>query len=91
MRSAIGFRVYLLQGPIYAYFEGGGEGRQKKNAIFFVKIFQKVPENGFFDLFFQKFACGVEIFPKTVSFYCFRRARKINLVDLKKRSKFSFS
>ena len=30
-----------------------GSARQK-NAFFFVKIFQKVPKNGFFDLFFQK-------------------------------------
>ena len=29
--------------------------RQKKTRDFFVKIFQKVPKNGYFDLFFQKF------------------------------------
>ena len=44
---------------------------------------------GSFDLFFQKFACGAENSPKTPSFYCFRRARKINFVDLPKRSNFS--
>ena len=36
-------------------------------------------------MFFQKFAGGVENLAKTASFYCFGRARKMNLVDLKKR------
>ena len=38
-----------------------GSARQKKNN-FFVKIFQKVLKNGFLTCFFQKFACGTEIF-----------------------------
>ena len=36
--------------PIYAIFEGE---RAPKKRIFFVKIFQKVPKNGFFDCFFK--------------------------------------
>ena len=51
---------------------------------FFVKIFQKVPKNGFFDLCLQKFACGAQNFTKTASLKCFRRAPKINSTDLKK-------
>ena len=35
--------------PIYTIFEGE---RAPKKTRFFVKIFQKVPKNGFFDLFF---------------------------------------
>ena len=38
--------------PIYTNFEG--ERAPKKNAIFFVKIFQKVPKNGIFDCFLKK-------------------------------------
>ena len=36
--------------------------------FFFVKFFQKVPKNGFFDLFFQQIACGAENMAKTASF-----------------------
>ena len=36
---------------IYTNFEGE---RAPKKRDFFVKIFQKVPKNGFFDLFFSK-------------------------------------
>ena len=65
--------------PIYTNFEGGSAPKKRD---FFVKIFQKVPKNGFFDLFFQKVACGPKKLAKTASFYCFTRARKINLVEL---------
>ena len=34
----------------------------KKNQVFLVKIFQKVPKNAFFGLFFEKFACEAENF-----------------------------
>ena len=71
---------------MHTYFEGE---RAPKKRDFFVKIFQKVPKNGFFDLFFQKIACGAENLSKTGSFYCFGRARKINLIDLKKKKKSS--
>ena len=37
--------------PIYTNFEGE---RAPKKCDFFVKILQKVPKNGFFDLFFRK-------------------------------------
>ena len=57
-----------------------------KKRDFLVKFLQKVPKNGFFDsFFFQNFACSAENLAKTASFYCFRRAPKINLVDLKKK------
>ena len=38
--------------PIYTNFEGE---RAPKKRYFFVKIFQKVPKNGFFDCFFKNF------------------------------------
>ena len=53
--------------PIYTSFEGGARVEKRD---FLVKIFQKVPKNAFFGLFFQNYG----------------RARKINLIDLKKRS-----
>ena len=69
--------------PIYTNFEEGGGGvycARRKNAIFLVKIFQKVPENAFVGLFFQNFACGAENVTKKVflEFY---------FVDLKKGRK----
>ena len=45
--------------PIYNNFEGGA--RAEKTQFFLVEIFQKVPKNAFFD-FFQKLACGGEMF-----------------------------
>ena len=69
--------------PIYTNFERERAPKKKRN--FFVKIFQKVPKNGFFWLFFQKFASGAENFAKIGAKQCFGRARKINLVDLKKK------
>ena len=38
--------------PIYTNFEGGARGEKRE-------IFQKVPNNAFFDIF-TKFACGAE-------------------------------
>ena len=46
-------------------FEGE---RAPKKTQFFGQIVQKMPKNSFFDLFFQKFACGAEHFAKTASF-----------------------
>ena len=51
--------------PIYTNFEGE---RALKKRNFFFKIFQKVFKNGFFDLFFQKFACGADNLAKTGTF-----------------------
>ena len=49
-----------------------------KKRNFLVKIFQKVPKNAFFGLFFfLKFACGAA--------NCLGRAQKINSVDLEKK------
>ena len=42
--------------PIYTEFEGE---RAPKKRNFFQRFSKKGP-NGFFDLFFQKFACGAE-------------------------------
>ena len=51
----------------------------------FPKIFQKVPKNIiFFGLFFNILSAAQKIGEKTGSFL-FGRARKINLVDLKKK------
>ena len=61
-------------------------GARAEKTQFFGQIFQKVPKNAFFDLFFQNFACGAQILAKIGIKQCFGRARKINLVDLKKRS-----
>ena len=52
--------------PMYTNFEGE---RAPKKPNFLVKIFQKVFKNGFFDLFFQKFACGADNLAKTGTFY----------------------
>ena len=68
--------------PIYTNFEGE---RAPKNAIFLSTFFKKCPKTAFFLLFFQKFACGAENFAKIGAKQCFGRARKINLVDLKKK------
>ena len=63
---------------------------RRKNAIFWLKMFQKVRKNAFFGLFFQNFACGAENLTKIGTKQRFGRARKINWVDLKKSStKFS--
>ena len=56
----------------------------QKKRNFSVKIFQKVPKNAFFGLFFQNFACGAKNLAKIGTKPCFGRARKIYLVDLKK-------
>ena len=66
--------------PIYTNFEG--ERAPKK------RNFSKSAQKRLFRLFFQKFACGAENFAKIGIKQCFGRARKINLVDLKKMSKF---
>ena len=47
--------------PIYTNFEGE---RAPKKTRFFVKIFQKVPKNGFFDYFFKNLPAAHKILPK---------------------------
>ena len=69
--------------PIYTKFEG--ELAPKKTLFFLSKFFKKCPKTAFLTVF-QKFACGAENFTKIGAKKCFGRARKINLVDLKKRS-----
>ena len=80
--------------PIYTNFEG--ERKIAKSAQFaksakIAQNFAKSAQNWLFWLFCQqKFAYGAENFAKIGAKQCFGRARKINLVDLKKRSsKFS--
>ena len=68
--------------PIYTNFEGE---RAPKNAIFLSKFFKKCPKTAFLTVF-QKFACGADNLAKIGAKQCFGIARKINLVDLKKRS-----
>ena len=66
---------------IYTNFKGGARA---KKGNFLVKTIQKTP---FFGLFFQNFAH--KFGPKhNQSLYRFGRARRINLVDLKKVDKF---
>ena len=64
-----------------------GSARQK-NAFFLSIFFKKCPKTAFFNCFFfcQKSACGTKNFARLPSFQCFRRARKINFVDSKKKS-----
>ena len=69
--------------PIYTNFEG--ERAPKKNAIFLSTFFKKCPKTAFLTVF-QKFACGADNFAKIGAKQCLGRARKINLVDLKKKS-----
>ena len=59
-------KIFLkaLSASIFTYFE---ECATKKRN-FLVNIFHKVPKNGFFDMFFQNFACGV-IFPSKWGLY----------------------
>ena len=68
--------------PIYTNFEGE---RAPKKTRFFCQNLSKSAQKRLFWLFFQKFACGAENFAKIRGKHCFGRARKINLVDLKKK------
>ena len=64
--------------------------RAPKNRNFSVKIFQKVPKNAFYGLFFQNFAYGAENLPKIGTKQCFGRAGKINLVEFLPRQSPAF-
>ena len=72
--------------PIYTNFEGE---RAPKKTQFFCQNFSKSAQKRLFWLFFQKFACGAENFAKIGAKQCFGRARKIDLVDLKKKKRSS--
>ena len=58
------FKIFLRAplAPIYTSFEGGG-GRQKKRN-FLVEIFQKVPKNAIFGLFFTILPAAQKFWPK---------------------------
>ena len=73
----------FLQPPMYTYFEGGE--RAEKTQFFGQNFFKKCLKTPFL-AFFQNFACGAENLSKIGTKQCLGRARKINLVDLKKRS-----
>ena len=78
--------------PIYTNIEGEGGGgrggaRVEKKTRFFDQLFSKNAKNAVLACFFQNFACGAGNLAKARSFHCFGKARKINLVDLKKVDK----
>ena len=66
----------------------GERGARAEKPQFFGQNFPKMPKNAFFCLFFLHVACGAEILTKTGAKQCFGKARKTNLIDLKKWSKF---
>ena len=68
--------------PIYTNFEG--ERAPKKNSIFLSKLFKKCPKTAFLTVF-SKICQRRRKFCKIGAKQCFGRARKINLVDLKKK------
>ena len=76
-------KIFLkaLWAPVYTNFEAE---RAPKNAIFLSTLSKKCPKTAFLTcFFFQKFACSAENLVYLRS-KCFGRARKINLVGLKK-------
>ena len=81
-RPTLKFFLKAPLAPIYSNFEGE---RAPKKTRFFCNIFSKSAQKRLFWLFFQKFACGPENFAKIGAKQSFGRARKINLVDLKKK------
>ena len=76
--------LQALSALVYTIFEG--KARAKKTRCFGQNL-PKSAENAFFGLFFKFLPAEEKIFAKTGSFYCFGRARKINLVDLKEVQK----
>ena len=74
----------FLKAPLAPYILTLSGGARQKKRDFFVKRFQKLPKNGFFDYFFKKLPAAKNL-AKIGAKQCFGRARKINLVDLKKK------
>ena len=72
----------FLKAPIYTNYEGE---RAPQKTRFFCQNFSKIAQKRLFWLFFQKFACGAENLAKVGAKQCFGRARKNNLVDLRKK------
>ena len=60
-------------------------GASAKKTQFFCQNFSKSAQKRLFWLFFQKFACGAENFSKKGAKQWSGRARKVNLVNLKKK------
>ena len=72
--------------PINTNFEGE---RAPKNRVLLSKFSKKCPKTAFLTCFFNKLPAAQKIWPKQGLFTALG-ARKINLIDLKKRSsKFS--
>ena len=57
---------------------------RRKNAIFCKSFPKSAPKRNFFGKLFHNFDCGAENVAETRSFQFYDRARKINLIDLKK-------
>ena len=74
------FTLIIEKAPILANFEG-----ERAKKMLFEPVFSKFSKLFTRFFFFKNFACGAENLAKTASFYCFRRAQKINLVDLEKK------
>ena len=53
---------------MFTKFEGEARAEKKRSRKKKIKVFQKVPKNAFYELFFQNFACSDEHFAETVSF-----------------------
>ena len=70
--------------PIYTNFEGE---RAPKKTKFFCQNFSKSAQKRLFDCFFKNLPAAQKLFTKIGAKQCFGRARKINLVDLKKKKK----
>ena len=58
---------------------------RRKNAIFWSNFSKKCPKTPFWPVF-SKFCLRLKTFDQKRSFWCFGRARKIKLIDLKKSS-----
>ena len=65
--------------------------RAKKNALFLHFFPKQSLKTSFWPVFFsQNFTWGAEILTETGTFYWFRRARKMNLLDQKKQRSTKF-
>ena len=79
-RTTLQFFQKRLRRQYILILRGGGGGgcTRRKNAIFLVKVFQKVPKTPFLDYFFKILPAAQKNWPKQG----INRARKINSVDL---------
>ena len=73
--------------PIYTSFEGG---RAPKKRNFLVKIFQKLPKNAYFGLFFPNFACRAENLAQIGIKQCFGKSSENQFGRPKKKGRQNF-